>query len=249
MPEKRDDETDIKKLAQNSVTDIAVHEVRIGNLERDVGDIKADMKQVLAILNSAQGSWKMLVMVGGACSALGSLFGWVVGHLPIKPMVAIGALIMLTGCVGSNTREQSVSVETRQGIEAGQPTQMVIKRQESTEAESKAGVDVATAVTAAMAGFRGDLLGAMDKLKPQPINFSPMESKLDALTAAMTKPGEPVFPTGEVAGGGVAIAAALAAYLKSREAKQAREGHAGAQEQLKQALAALPPEEAKKLLS
>lgn len=157
-------------------------------------------------------------------------------------------LAIMPGCWQSSTREQTVSIETRQGIEAGQPTSLVVKKQETSEAEARAGVDVAQAVQAAVAGLRGDILGALDKMKPQPISFAPVESKLDALTAAMTKPGEPVFPTGEVAAGVAGLAAAVMAYLAKKETKAEKEGHADTQEQLKQALAALPPEEAKKLL-
>jgi hypothetical protein len=156
--------------------------------------------------------------------------------------------MLLCGCLNSNRQEQTVSVETKQGIEAGQPTNVVIRRQEKTEAQAQAGVDVAAAVQASLATMRGDFLGAIDKLKPQPVNFSPLETKLDSITASLTKPGDPVFPTGELVGGGAAAIAALMAFLKHREAKAARSESDEAYEVRAKALAALTPEEAKKLL-
>jgi PBP1b-binding outer membrane lipoprotein LpoB len=167
----------------------------------------------------------------------------------IMRLIFITCILVLTGCVGSNRQEQSVSVETKQGIEAGQPTNLVIRRQERTDEQAQTGVDVGAVVQAAMAGFKGDILGALDKMKPQPVNMSPLESKLDAITAAMTKPGDPVFPTGEVVGGSAAALAALLAFLKHREAAKAREREDDAWEAKAKALAALPPEEAKKLLA
>jgi hypothetical protein len=59
----------------------------------------------------------------------------------MKPPALIIAALVLPGCWESQRQEQVVSVEKRQGTEAGKPTNLVITRQEQTQAEVKAGVD------------------------------------------------------------------------------------------------------------
>jgi hypothetical protein len=164
----------------------------------------------------------------------------------MRVIFLLAMAFILGGCFTSNRQESIATVETRQGVEGGQPTNIVIKRQERTDSQAQSGVDVGAAVQAAMAGFRGDFLGALDKLKPP--SFSPLESKLDSITASLTKPGETPFPTGEIAGGAAAAVAALLALLKHREANTARRESDEAWSVKERALAALPPEEAKKLL-
>ena len=68
-----------------------------------------------------------------------------------------------------------------------------------TSSESSAGVDVGAAVTAAVAGLRGDVMGALDAMKP-------------------TIPGG----SGTVGGLTAAALAALLAWSKHREASAAK---------------------------
>jgi hypothetical protein len=241
--------TYVKTLNQQADTKLAVHENRLDRIESDLTEMKEDIKAMRQILSQAQGGWRMLMVVGGACGSLGAAISWAASHISLKPIIVAACLVSLAGCFSSNTREQTVSVETRQGIEQGQPTNVVVKRQESTDAESKAGVDVAAVVTGAIAAMQGNLLGAIDKMKPQPVSFTPLEDKFDALTKLMTKPEDPVFPTGEVVGGGASVLLALMAYLKHKEAKAARNEADESYSVKERALAALSPEEAKKLLS
>lgn len=59
----------------------------------------------------------------------------------MKALALIPITIALSGCFESRTQEQVVSVEKRQGTEGGKVTNLVITRQEQTQAEVKAGVD------------------------------------------------------------------------------------------------------------
>ena len=46
---------------------------RVDRLEADMLEIKKDQKEMLRILHNAEGSWKMMVAIGG----LGTMFGGV----------------------------------------------------------------------------------------------------------------------------------------------------------------------------
>lgn len=159
-------------------------------------------------------------------------------------LVLCALLFTLTGCWTAQRAESSV--EVRRGIEAGQPTNLIIRRTE--EEKETAGADVGALVQASLSGLRGDLLGALDKMKPQPVSLDPLTAKLDAITATLTKPDEAPFPTGELAGGAAAAGAALLAWLKHREAARSKADAEDAWEAKAKALAALPPEQARELL-
>jgi hypothetical protein len=51
---------------------VVKHEVEIENIQRELRELRQDVKQITLILNRAQGSWKALVMVGGFASAVGA---------------------------------------------------------------------------------------------------------------------------------------------------------------------------------
>ena len=138
---------------------------------------------------------------------------------------------LLTGCFESRSNAQTQSVETRQGIEGGNPVNVVIRRQEVAQSESTAGVDVQAAITAAVSGLRGDVLGAIDKLH-----------------AKASEPKESPFPTAELATGAAGAVAALMAFLKHKEAAAAKRDADEAWDKHTKAVAKLPPEEAEKIL-
>lgn len=96
----------------------------------------------------------------------GIAWGFVIGGL------AAVAIMALSGCAGTR-EEKTVSVEKRQGTEAGKVTNLVITKQEQTQSEVKAGVDpqmiaslVQDAVKAAVPG--ADAIAAMIP-KPPPV--------------------------------------------------------------------------------
>lgn len=46
------------------------HEARIDNLESSVKEVRDDVKRVLAHLERAKGSWKVIVAIGGLTTAV-----------------------------------------------------------------------------------------------------------------------------------------------------------------------------------
>jgi hypothetical protein len=81
-----DDDSDrrIKTMTQQANERVAVHEVRLVRLEEDMAEIKADIKAMREILSEARGSWRTLVMIGGACGTIGAAVSWAVSHLSVK---------------------------------------------------------------------------------------------------------------------------------------------------------------------
>lgn len=55
---------------------VGKHEGEIDALKDDMAEVKADVKQILAFVNQAQGSWKTLVAIGGFSAAVGGFVGW-----------------------------------------------------------------------------------------------------------------------------------------------------------------------------
>ena len=81
----------IDALAQAQV-DIGKLEIEVQHLRDDVADLKKLVERlaeqvgaVTAQLSEARGGWKMLMLIGGAGAALGSMFSWVVHHLKYSP--------------------------------------------------------------------------------------------------------------------------------------------------------------------
>jgi hypothetical protein len=117
------------------------------HLRSDVKELKEDKKRVI---------WGVLAVVG---SVAAGVVMWALNS-GAKPLM-LASLLLLSGCFSSNRQEQVATTRTteRVGIEQGQPTQLTETVVEKTTAveQTQAGVDVAKAVTAAMAGFRLDL--------------------------------------------------------------------------------------------
>lgn len=56
-------------------------EAKIDRLEKDVALLVANQNEVLQILHQARGGWKVMVMVGGAASAITLALSKAVGYL------------------------------------------------------------------------------------------------------------------------------------------------------------------------
>lgn len=48
------------------------HGARLTSVEDDIGEIKGDVKSILAQLNQAKGGWKTLMLVAGIAGAMGA---------------------------------------------------------------------------------------------------------------------------------------------------------------------------------
>lgn len=46
---------------------------RVANLEKEVQELRADVKELLAIMNAGKGAWRTLAVVGGAVIAISGL--------------------------------------------------------------------------------------------------------------------------------------------------------------------------------
>lgn len=64
-------------------TAVARLEVQVERLEADVTEMKADIKAMRAVLDRANGGWKMFIFIGGAGAALATLVLKVLGFLKI----------------------------------------------------------------------------------------------------------------------------------------------------------------------
>lgn len=56
------------------------HDAQIVSLQTDMTEVKSDVKQILAFMNQAQGSWKTLVAIGGLAAAVGGVVGWIISY-------------------------------------------------------------------------------------------------------------------------------------------------------------------------
>lgn len=56
----------------------------VANLQRDMTELKADMKAVLAAVNQAKGGWKTLMLISGVSGAAGALLAKLLPFIPMK---------------------------------------------------------------------------------------------------------------------------------------------------------------------
>jgi len=54
------------------------HDAEIVALQKDMTEVKGDVKQILAFVAQAQGSWKTLMAVSGFAAAVGGAVSWTV---------------------------------------------------------------------------------------------------------------------------------------------------------------------------
>jgi len=69
------------------IKDLAVHDIEIKHLQDDMdkmvgemAEIKKSLASIETVLSEATGGWRMLMWVGGAGTALGTLVGWIFEH-------------------------------------------------------------------------------------------------------------------------------------------------------------------------
>ena len=60
-------------MPQEVQRDLGKHEAQIEQLERRMSNLEDKMDEVLLILHQAQGSWKMMVAIGGVAAIIGGL--------------------------------------------------------------------------------------------------------------------------------------------------------------------------------
>jgi len=59
-------------------------EADVSNLQKDVRELKDDVKAILETLNTAKGGWKTLLMVAGVAGAMGAFIAKVAPFLPLR---------------------------------------------------------------------------------------------------------------------------------------------------------------------
>lgn len=52
---------------------VVKHEVEIENIQRELRELRAEVREVVRILNRAQGSWKGMLAMGGFASAVAAI--------------------------------------------------------------------------------------------------------------------------------------------------------------------------------
>lgn len=128
----------------------------------------------------------------------------------------LGVLALLMGGCFTTTTRNAYRV---QGTAAGQLVDVVVEGGSSADA----GVDVGAAVSGALAAVRGDVKGIMEAMAskmPPPVD---VKGIVDAIAS---RPQPPVDNTALYATGGTAIAALLAAWLKSQRDANAHKADA-----------------------
>lgn len=64
-------------------TAVARLEVQVERLEQDMTEMKADIKAMRAVLDRADGGWKMFLIIGSAGAAIATLFLKLFGMLKL----------------------------------------------------------------------------------------------------------------------------------------------------------------------
>lgn len=55
--------------------ELGEHDERLKTLEREMSELRSDIKLVLAELHAAKGGWKTLMLISGAAGAVGAILG------------------------------------------------------------------------------------------------------------------------------------------------------------------------------
>lgn len=61
--------------------DIGRLEGRMDALEKDVSEIRQDVKQLLQALSIGKGAWLLLMKLGAVVVVIGSVLAWIVDHI------------------------------------------------------------------------------------------------------------------------------------------------------------------------
>jgi len=60
-------------MAENVSRELGEHDARLTAVERDVRDIKTDVKAIRSLVEQARGGWKIMMLVGGGGATLGGV--------------------------------------------------------------------------------------------------------------------------------------------------------------------------------
>jgi hypothetical protein len=152
----------------------------------------------------------------------------------IRTVTVVAVLALLCGCFRSEQQTQTQGV--LRGTLNGQPVELKVVL--GTDTQTATGVDLIAALQSTMQAVRGDLLGAVDRLKPPPLPamLQDPDRLIAAIGAGVPKPD--TLPTGTALGGaGAALAWAIAQTLAARHHKR------DADEGWQRALNTTPPAE------
>jgi hypothetical protein len=54
--------------------DIGRHDAEIETLQKEIAELRQEIKQISKILNEARGGWRTMMLLGGAAGAVGAAF-------------------------------------------------------------------------------------------------------------------------------------------------------------------------------
>jgi len=57
---------------------------KVEQLEKDVAELRADVKSLIVMLEQARGGWKTLMLVGGMAGAVGAALGKFLGWWAVR---------------------------------------------------------------------------------------------------------------------------------------------------------------------
>lgn len=72
-------------LEKDASIEVAALTVKVEMLERDISELKSDVKQLLAVVNQTRGGWKTIVLVSGVAGTVGAVLAKLVPLFGIMP--------------------------------------------------------------------------------------------------------------------------------------------------------------------
>lgn len=61
-------------MTESTERQLGRHDAEIESLQRDMEELKRDVKSILSVLSEAKGGWKTMMLVAGAAGAMGALW-------------------------------------------------------------------------------------------------------------------------------------------------------------------------------
>jgi len=61
--------------------DFGKMESQVGQLVKDMDEMKANVQAIRDLMEQSKGGWKTLVYLGGVASAFGGLISWLASHI------------------------------------------------------------------------------------------------------------------------------------------------------------------------
>ena len=68
---------------QDIAHDMGKHEAQIDMLEREVAALRQDVRAIRAILDQANGGWRVIMWVAGASASVGAAVSWIATKIHI----------------------------------------------------------------------------------------------------------------------------------------------------------------------